>query len=119
MSVDDALVRRATLAGWVVLAVAWLVLTVTDATLVPAKLAFGIALVFAGVAGTAAGSRVRTRLAAGGFLVVGGAAFALSVVGTAGLPVGEYTLSLTGNIAVLAALALVLAGRLDDDGTAT
>lgn len=120
MNADDGLVGRVTLVGWALLAVGWLALTVVDASIVPAKLAFGVALVVAGIGGTAAaGSPVLTGLATGVFFLVGATAFALSMVDPAVVPVEEDTLSLVGTVTVLAALVLVLAGRLDGDGTAT
>jgi len=116
MRVDVPNDRRVAVAGWALLALGWLALTVTNAALVPARLAFGLALVIAGIGGVAAaGSPFRARLTAGVFFVVGGAAFALSVADPARLPLGESTLSLVGNLAVLAALVLVLAGRRDGD----
>ncbi|WP_436909470.1 hypothetical protein [Halosimplex marinum] len=131
MNVDDALVRRATLAGWVLLALAWLAVAVTDSTgglaFPPTDLAVGLALVLGGVGAVAvAGTDAQARLLAGGLLVVGGTALVLSAVvagpipaGVAWFAVGTGTLSLLGDLATFAAMLLILSdGAEDADGTA-
>ncbi|WP_415380758.1 hypothetical protein [Halosimplex sp. TS25] len=119
MNVDDAVVRRATLAGWALLAVGWLVLAVTDSTgalaFDPEDLALGLALVVGGAGAVAvAGTEAHARLVAGVLLVVGGIALVLTTVGVAGLPVAPGTLSLVADLTVLAAMLLVLWNRTGD-----
>ncbi|QLH77330.1 hypothetical protein HZS55_08505 [Halosimplex rubrum] len=119
MDVDDALVRRATLAGWALLALAWFAVAVTDSTgglaFAPADLAVGLALVLGGVGAVAvAATGAQARLLAGGLLVAGGTALVLSAVGVGWSPVETGTLSLVADLAILAALLLVLSNRAGD-----
>ncbi|WP_135364525.1 hypothetical protein [Halosimplex halophilum] len=131
MNVDDAFVRRATLAGWALLAVGWFAVAVTDSTgdlaFAPADLAVGLALVLGGVGAVAvAGTDAQARLLAGGLLVAGGTALVASTVvsgrvpaGAGWSPVTAETLSLLSDLAILAAMLLVLANWSDDaDGAA-
>jgi|GEM_PF-6998819 len=113
MNVDDALVRRAIVAWWALLAVGWLALAVTDATGALAfdleDLALGLAVVVggAGVVVVAATDE-RARRLAGALLVVGGTALVVTTVGVAGLPVASGTLSLVSDLTFLGATLLAL-----------
>ncbi|QLH82629.1 hypothetical protein [Halosimplex pelagicum] len=117
MNVDDALVRRAIVAWWALLAVGWLALAVTDATGALAfdleDLALGLAVVVGGAGVVVlAGTDEQARRLAGALLVVGGTALVVTTVGVTGLPVASGTLSLVADLTILGAMLLVLSNRL-------
>jgi peptidoglycan/LPS O-acetylase OafA/YrhL len=117
MDIDGALVRRAIVAWWALLAVGWLVLAVTGSTAARAfdleDLALGLAVVGggAGVVVVADADEQARRLA-GALFVVGGTALVVTTVGVTGLPVASGTLSPVADITFLGTTLLVLSNQL-------
>jgi len=121
---DDGRTRRLKLAGWAVLALVWFAVVVTDSTgdlgVAPQWVGVGFTLVLAVVAGSAVfGTARQTQLLTGTFLAVGGGALIVGTVDPGWLPVTGEASSVTGELAIFAAMVLLLWRRFEVDPAAS